>query len=581
MILFCMILCLIPTAKVDAGNFFAIELSRAQSMFLFSDPSQNPFVDLEIDLLSKLSYSTLRDGKPQSRLLGRFGGSVNDLQETERNDQLEIQGDIDLFTFLGLLGNGPITINLLGQIMVISSKKDFSFQAHLPNGTFKYVKYPDSFKATLIQLANEAYYAFLSAHSNMNEIQLNMQQIPGHVKTALKLLITAPFPMLERLLPLSLNNIERIGFECSNLSYATHNKFADVQLLIGEINELTGNSAGITDQQLAQTIIELNKTDAAKNALKQKEAVIKEKYNEQAARVRDAQKQFEQALKDIPTGFDSIMQQVVGAVVDAYKMKVGSMQCIGGIVPNCMPGGIGSTAEAAAQNAIAKAQQAQLALQEAEARYDAIFKELMIHHDNMTQVMIRLASLDMTKIDYEQLIPIFKEAITYLSEIRKHWGRLIEFFDNIRIRVQITVKNSFTTFVDWMKTTIGMGDDYLTKEIRSMYLDMLKEDVIGIHREAHLLFIMSKTYYDVSRESMMDQLASLAKMVMASSDEERNQLKEELMQDTEMVQSKVNRVALQRKIEYEEANAQRQHEIEAFIQQATLEELAQGLGRRR
>ncbi|CAF2625322.1 unnamed protein product [Rotaria sp. Silwood2] len=118
--------------------------------------------------------------------------------------------------------------------MVISSKKDFSFRTHLPNGTFNYVKYPDSFKATLIQLANEAYNAFLSAHSNMNEIQLNMQQIPGHVKTALKLLIAAPFSMLERLLPLSLNNIERIGFECSNLSYTTHNKFANVQLLIGE-----------------------------------------------------------------------------------------------------------------------------------------------------------------------------------------------------------------------------------------------------------------------------------------------------------------------------------------------------------
>ncbi|CAF4272136.1 unnamed protein product [Rotaria sp. Silwood2] len=465
--------------------------------------------------------------------------------------------------------------------MVISSKKDFSFRTHLPNGTFNYVKYPDSFKATLIQLANEAYNAFLSAHSNMNEIQLNMQQIPGHVKTALKLLIAAPFSMLERLLPLSLNNIERIGFECSNLSYTTHNKFANVQLLIGEISELTGNSAGITNQQLAETLIELNKTDAAKNALKEKETTIKEKYNEQATRVRDAQKQFEQALKEIPTGFDSIMQQTIGLVVDTFKMTVGGVLCTGGIRPNCMPDAIGSTAEAAAQNAIAKAQQARLALQEAEARYDAIFKELMTHHDKMTQVMVQLASLDMTKIDYEQLIPIFKEAITYLSEIRKHWGRLIEFFDNLRIRVQITVKNSFTKFVDWMKTTIGMGDDYLTKEIRAMYLDMLKENIIEIHREAHLLFIMSKTYYDVSRENMMDQLASLAKMVMASSDEERNQLKDELMRDTNTVQTKVNRLALQRKIEYEEANTQRQHEIEAFIQQATLGELEEGIGRRR
>ncbi len=152
----------------------------------------------------------------------------------EKDDQLESQSDIDLFTFVGLLGNGPITINLLGQIMVISSKKDFSFRSHLANVTFSYVKYPESFRATLIQLANEAYNTFLAAHSNMNEIQLNMKQIPGHVKTALKLLASAPFALLQKLLPLSLNNIERIGIECSNLSASTHNKFADVQFLIGK-----------------------------------------------------------------------------------------------------------------------------------------------------------------------------------------------------------------------------------------------------------------------------------------------------------------------------------------------------------
>ena len=156
-----------------------------------------------------------------------------DLVQAQRNDQYEAQAEIDLFTFLGLLGNGPTTINLLGQIMVISSKKDFSFIVNSPNATFKYVQYPNSFRATLVQLANEAYNTFLTANSNMNAVQLNMQQIPGHVKTALKLLATAPFALLEKLLPLSLNHIERIGRECSTLSGTTHNKFADVQFLIG------------------------------------------------------------------------------------------------------------------------------------------------------------------------------------------------------------------------------------------------------------------------------------------------------------------------------------------------------------
>ncbi|CAF4117340.1 unnamed protein product [Rotaria sordida] len=479
---------------------------------------------------------TKTNEKTDETLLYRYlpsdGDLESDLQQAQRDDQLEAQGDIDLFTFIGLLGNGPTTINFLGQIMVISSKKDFSFRASMPNATFSYVKYPDSFRATLIQLTNEVYNTFLSAHSNMNEIQLNMQQIPGHVKTALKLLATAPFPLLEKLLPLSLNNIERIGMECSNLSSITHNKFADVQLLIGEINELTGYSSGVTDQRLTETIIELNKTEAAKNSLKDKEAAIKQRYEEQAARVREAQREFNKALDKIPSGFNAIVQQAFGAVVDTFKVAMASKYCVGGLVKNCMPGPIGSTAESAKEGALQRANLALSALQLAEEQYQKTFVEMMDHYDNMKEIMI-------------------------------------------------VVKNSFTKFVEWMKTAQGMGNDFLTQEIRAYYLDMLKEDVVGIHREAHLLYIMSKTYYDVSTENMMDQLAGLAKMVVASSDDERNQLKNELMQDTKVVQDKVRRLALQRKNEYELANEQRQQEIEQYIQQISLEALGVGIGRRR
>lgn len=160
---------------------------------------------------------------------------LQDLLSAERDDQLESQSEIDTFNFLGLLGNGPATINLLGQIMVLSSKKDFSFLVTSPNYNFTYMNHPGSFRATLAQIANEAYGAFLSAHSNMDQIQLYMQQIPGYVKTALKLLSTAPFSILEQLLPVSLNNIDRLGTESADLSLMTYNKFAEVELLLSKL----------------------------------------------------------------------------------------------------------------------------------------------------------------------------------------------------------------------------------------------------------------------------------------------------------------------------------------------------------
>lgn len=50
--------------------------------------------------------------------------------------------------------HGPMTVNLLGQLMVVSSKLDFSFLEFQTNYTFLYMRYPDSFRATLTQITN-------------------------------------------------------------------------------------------------------------------------------------------------------------------------------------------------------------------------------------------------------------------------------------------------------------------------------------------------------------------------------------------------------------------------------------------
>jgi hypothetical protein len=49
---------------------------------------------------------------------------------------------------------GPMTVNLLGQLMVVSSKLDFSFIDISPDYKFTYMKFPQSFRATLTQIAN-------------------------------------------------------------------------------------------------------------------------------------------------------------------------------------------------------------------------------------------------------------------------------------------------------------------------------------------------------------------------------------------------------------------------------------------
>ena len=59
--------------------------------------------------------------------------------------------------------SGPMTVNLLGQLMVVSSKLDFAFTDFSPNYKFVFMRYPQSFRATLTQIANGTFCSQFSA----------------------------------------------------------------------------------------------------------------------------------------------------------------------------------------------------------------------------------------------------------------------------------------------------------------------------------------------------------------------------------------------------------------------------------
>lgn len=58
----------------------------------------------------------------------------------------------------------PMCIALLGQLMLISTEKDFSLKKQEPLGGFKNMKYPESFRASLVQVSNAGWRAFNEAH---------------------------------------------------------------------------------------------------------------------------------------------------------------------------------------------------------------------------------------------------------------------------------------------------------------------------------------------------------------------------------------------------------------------------------
>ncbi|CAF4987284.1 unnamed protein product [Rotaria sp. Silwood1] len=202
-------------------------------------------------------------------------------------------------------------------------------------------------------------------------------------------------------------------------------------------------------------------------------------------------------------------------------------------------------------------------LKQAEQRQDAIFQQMLEQQDKMKTLMVKIAQLDMQEISFEQIIELLREAILLLGDIRVQWGRLVQFFSEISIRTQITVNETLVPFVDRVKELSSLSDT--TEAERTFYVDLLKGQAVDIHRQTYILYVMSRTYVDISNEFMMDKVSGLAKMLGMRTNPEREQAVKQLLIDTEKAQNKVQALADERKKTFEERVLKRQNELEKYI----------------
>ncbi|CAF3941528.1 unnamed protein product [Rotaria sp. Silwood1] len=218
----------------------------------------------------------------------------------------------------------PMTIQLLGQLLVVSSKIDVSFQKFSPNRTYKYIRNSQSLRATLVQISNDGYQAFLSAHSAMNSIQLNMLQIPKHIKTALKLLAgNFPTSVLKKLLPQVLQNLEDTGNECVELSNNTRHEFLQVMLLLGEVIEVTTTTQSLHDEEIRNNEKKIAALRTIEDGIKKEEEFRMQHYKEASDSVKRAEDSYYAALRAIPTGFKAILQDFSRAILNMVPTLAG------------------------------------------------------------------------------------------------------------------------------------------------------------------------------------------------------------------------------------------------------------------
>uniref|UniRef100_A0A3B1K1X1 Uncharacterized protein n=1 Tax=Astyanax mexicanus TaxID=7994 RepID=A0A3B1K1X1_ASTMX len=115
-----------------------------------------------------------------SSLLSRPMSSLQYIPEMRNQTKLLMQPYTNWEEYLT---PAPLSIAILGEL-----DTDFSINKNPPKDGYKYIRYPDSFRACLMQVCNSGWGAFNEAHKNMDQIRLHTMTVPDHMKSAVKIL---------------------------------------------------------------------------------------------------------------------------------------------------------------------------------------------------------------------------------------------------------------------------------------------------------------------------------------------------------------------------------------------------------
>jgi len=218
----------------------------------------------------------------------------------------------------------PMTIALLGHLLLIAGEKDFSLEQQKPEKGFQFIKHPESFRACLVQVSNTGWRAFNEAHKNMDAIRLYSGQVPDQVKKVVRTLVRGSDEDVKDFLPIELGKIERNSAECLRLAQSVEAKFEHVMDLTGELLEASSAARGHYEKTQEEVKLRREIALAKEKAAREKMALAKEQQEKLEKEVREAKRSWEKAVDSMPSGWDvlgmEVVETIVHGVVDMAKI---------------------------------------------------------------------------------------------------------------------------------------------------------------------------------------------------------------------------------------------------------------------
>ncbi|KAI4880737.1 hypothetical protein NFI96_009417, partial [Prochilodus magdalenae] len=194
----------------------------------------------------------------------------------------------------------------------------FSINKNPPKDGYKFIRYPDSFRACLMQVCNSGWCAFNEAHKNMDQIRLHTMAVPEYMKTAVKILFQGNDEVVEAHLSDQLENIRVIADDCLALADTTEKRFTDVINIIQELLEACVNAEHFYGEELEEIKKKLEESKIRKQTSEEAVKRSKKAVKTMEEELEEARETYKQAMDSIPSGWNMVAMDLVGAVNESF-----------------------------------------------------------------------------------------------------------------------------------------------------------------------------------------------------------------------------------------------------------------------
>lgn len=301
-----------------------------------------------------------------------------------------------------------------------------------------------------------------------------------------------------------------------------------------EVTEASIDSYGTNNASLANITALVNSSWEEQNLLNGHLEDIRREYENAKEILRRAREDYYTAFRAIPTRPKRIAGLIISGLVGG--LVVGGLLSSGGDRPTP------SIDNTVFQDAMERAGLALKNLREAEAKYDLWYSRMIEKQNKLAATIVQLSQLQMNQFDHKTIIDILVSATKEINEIQKQWSNMTRFFTILAMRAEATQDIVLHSFIDTIKETV-LNNGVLDDADREFFVLEMLDTVDQIEQEAHLLYIMAKTYYDVSNQYVLTQVSGVAGLAIIQTDDERQARMIQLAQDTLSTSAKVSRMA--------------------------------------